>query len=170
MKNLFSAIIFFGCVSAFAHDHNNVKESRIGEYYEFDTEGTKGDRVGRQLRHCTCKTITAPFRSIRFCYRKTKHLLRAARNNAETVLMNDAAHIDGHSKIREVLDNWEMSPDTKEIIENDREAGSNCMFGLPQGAWKLLKSALHTAGFKFPRAVWRTIRSFGRGSADCAGI
>ncbi len=174
MRILMSIVLLGFSITTFAmhndKDEYGINQRRMGEYYDYDTQGTRGDRIKHNIGHGTLKVMTAPFRGIRKGYRGIKHVVNGAKNHAE-IFLTDAASIDGRrDDLRDVLEKWEHSDDLKTIMERERKKGNRFLFGLPHDAWKLLKATIYTAGFRLPRATWRGLKHAVIGTRDCIGL
>lgn len=160
-------VIVMASPSTFAH-HDKVNP---GLFYEYDTEGTRCDQAFRKIGSCTKAVIKAPFQAVEFCYDTTKSTLSRIAHEIELFLSDSRSVAGKRVELRKALADWQADPLVEEYyMEQDRNAGTNVLLGVPRGAWELLKNTLYTAGFRIPRATMRTLKSMISGTCDCATI
>lgn len=171
MKNLFSIIALLLCCGAGLAEHDHFSDKQIGEFYEFDLVGTRGDQVRRAVTYHTKQVIKAPFQAVGFCFHTASAAVSHTLKEIELFLSDSRSLTGKRRQIKEALGEWAVDPIVEGyLIEHDRDAGTNCFLGIPSAALKLLKNSLYTVGIALPRGTWRTIKSFARGTCDCARI
>lgn len=171
MKNLFRIIALLLFCGAGLAKHDHYSEKQIGEYYEFDIEGTRGDQVRRAVTYHTKQVIKAPFHAVGFVYRTTTGAVKRSLKEIELFLSDSRSVTGKRRQLKQALGEWAVDPMVEGyLIEHDRDAGSNCFLGIPSAALKLLKNSLYSVGIALPRGTWRTIKSFAQGTCDCARI
>lgn len=173
MKFNLIKIIFLSMLASplFAMEHDHIDKDRIGEYYEFDLVGTRRDKIKRELGFHSKRAFKAPFKLTATCYRHTRQGLQSALHSVE-MFLSDSRTINGNRRAyKNAVSEFEESAMVHNYYAHDLEhQDSSCMFGLPQGLWRLFKSTLYTAGFRLPRATWHTIKSIFHGTCDCLNI
>jgi hypothetical protein len=150
MKFLFG-MIWFCSLSAFAM-HGDVKESQRGEYYEFDIEGGRGDKIRREMSYHTIQIIKAPFKIVRKCVHTGKDAVRTGVHGIESFL-RDSGGIDiDDPKFRRAMSDFETQAYSYYDLDRNEERP-------PYTLGKILKNILYTAGFVLPRATWRIVKN-----------
>lgn len=149
------------------HEHE-MKKSQVGEFYEYDIEGSHSDQVKREVGYHTKQVIKAPFKFVGKCYRTSKSAIKGALHSIE-LFLSDSRSINGkRQNFKNAVSDFEGSAAFNDYYnhENDRE-GSHCMFGAPNALWKVFKNFLYTAGFVFPRETWIIMKSIFHGTCAC---
>lgn len=151
------------------HEHFTGKE--IGEYYEFDTEGTRFDQFRHAITFHTKRVVKIPFRVTRFGFHTTKNIIKRSLREIELFLSPSRSIHGRRTQLREALGEWATDPMVENyLLERDRAAGRNLLLGIPNDVATLLRNSLYSVGIRLPRSAWRTLRSFARGTFDCARI
>lgn len=156
------------CAAQISAEHDHTDKYKAGEFYEYAVEGfTKEEQVKIEARQHSKQVIKAPFKAVGKCFRGGKNLIGRMGKSIE-LFLSDSRSVNGKRReLKKAMADWEgqVTSYYDHDLENEGKA-SHCMYGLPYGAWKLLKNTLFTVGIRLPRATARTVRDFVLGTRD----
>lgn len=155
MARLFYLVIAINIILAQAlrAEYKPYKDEQIGEYYEYDLEGTPKERDRRKARYHARKTIKAPFKASRALFHVSKKTLKKTSRLIKNYLSGKKGTYKGSGDLNKALTTWEgaLGFDPRgSSAERSRHEG---MFFIPHELWRLLKYSLYVAGFRLPRAI-----------------
>lgn len=147
------AIILLFTAFGLAAEREYYKKGQIGEYYEYDVEGTPRHRAFRNHEHHLSQGIKKPVKAMI----KTGHYghmgLKRGKTLLENYLKGTAQDEHQQQKLTKALSDWETA-----LTANRQHKAPKSPPGLlyaPQEAWRLFKYSLYLAGFALPRSLKR---------------
>ncbi len=168
MKLFTIALICFSTVAWAKKDHLN--EKNLGQYYVFDTEGSKKDQIRHEIMYHSKQIIKAPFKAVGYCFRKGRYAASRSLHEIE-LFLSPSRSVHGHrEQVHQALESWSMHPEVENYLERDRDASKNILFEIPKNVAALLKNSLFAVGIRLPRAAFRTLKSFVHGAGDCTRL
>ena len=152
LRNLLLLSLFF-CGTTFAKDP--MKD--LGEYYEYDTEGSQNDQIRREVLH-GCKTVASlPFKAVKLSGRKTKKLIKSMVSEIKSLIMlHDQKH--NKKKINSALSNWENIMVHDHTLRHGNLSKKQALTYFPTKAFDTLQSILFNVGISLPISVFRSIK------------
>lgn len=146
-------IIFLAFAWGATAEHDYYKKGQIGEYYDYDVEGSPRKRVindhAYSLSHALKKPVKALDKSAHVSYRA----LKQGSSLLEKYLKGTAQDAKQQQKLAHALTDWETA-----LSANIKARATKSSPGLlyaPKEAWRLFKYSLYLAGFALPRALKR---------------
>jgi hypothetical protein len=134
------------------------KKDNIGEYYEYDLEGSAHKKARKKARYRS-KKIASSFYTKSHRVKKSRHKLRKISTLLENYLSNTHKQ-----NIHKTLNNWHQMLDLNLVNYQRRHHSSPGPLYIVRESWRLLKYSLYIAGFRLPRAVKKTLKNMLYGS------
>jgi hypothetical protein len=159
----FILLLYVGFSSGMVAGHEHIKMP-LGEFYEYDIEGDRGERIRHEISFHTKQVIKAPFKAIGWCCYTSKSGLKKMSISIEQYLGASRGMNGRREELTYAMTEWEHYVGEHPGHEGDQK---RFLFGLPEDAFAALRRILYAAGFEFPRATLQTVRRFLRGVNDC---
>jgi hypothetical protein len=169
-KALTLALVFFSwtqSLSALPH----YRPGKLGEYYEYDVEGTPKERARRRAKHRVARVIKTPIKyGARGAVLFAKAMKKSLRRLEEYLHgpMSDSER----AKLGQALTDWETAMGAYPKRHDLRKPEG--LSYVPIHAWRLFKYSLYKVGFSLPRSIKRAVKksfyhTFGGLSAHVLG-
>jgi hypothetical protein len=143
-------IIFFGAFTAQA-EYEYYKQGLIGEYYEYDVEGSPRMRSFRNKKHVVGHVVKKPFKA---SWKASKYSYAGVKRGSRLLerYLKGSAH-DEHEqqKLARALTEWETA--LAMSTEHKKSKSPQGLLYVPCESWRLFKYSLYLAGFALPRAL-----------------
>lgn len=131
-------------------DQESYKPGDIGEYYEYDNEGTPKERARRQHKQQLGRAIKKPFKGIYHGVKISKKSLGKTKNALENYLKGPLNE-DEKIKLNRALTDWEIALGSG--VFNQQAKNPQGLTYVPKEAWRLFKYSLYKLGFSLPRSL-----------------
>lgn len=159
MQKLF-AMIFIALVAAHAwSEPRHLSNKELGEYLEYDLEGSKRAIIRRELSYHTKQIIKAPFKATRWVSRRVVRGIRGAVVSVRGFFSESRSVSGRRADISRALDDWQSQlyyNDYHNLEGRDRQVS---LLAIAGDSWFLLRRSLYTAGVILPRESWRTLKA-----------
>ena len=145
------------------------KTDQIGEYYEYDIEGSAKDQALRKFRRKSKKVLMAPLKVSWRGVIRGKKTLKKTSQAVEAYLSGHKMPYAKRVNLNKALTDWEgaLNFDPNGLGEEKTKSAPGLLY-IPREAWRLLKYSLYLAGFKLPRETARKVKDMVYGTCGFA--
>ena len=145
------------------------KKNQIGEYYEYDIEGSAKDQAFRKYRRKGEKILIAPLKASWRGVIISKKALKKTSQAVEAYLSGRKAPYAQRRNLNKALTDWEgaLSFDARGR-QGEKSKSTPGLLYIPREAWRLLKYSLYLAGFKLPRKTAKKVKDMVYGTCGFA--
>lgn len=144
------------------------KADQIGEYYEYDLEGTPKERDRRKARYHARKTMMIPLKVGTGVFRVSIKAIKKTSHAVEAYLRGKKRPYTRGGDLNKALTTWEgaLRFDPRGPSSNPKRHEG--LFFIPHESWRLLKYSLYLAGFRLPRATKKVLKNMVYGTCGYA--
>jgi hypothetical protein len=170
MRSLIVALLLLALLpeQASAKKYQRYKKDQIGEYYEYDVEGSKHAQKRRKARYRAKKITFAPAKSSWHGLKNTHKIIKKTSHALEAYLRGEHQNYN-KKNLNKALTDWEgalrFEPHGHRSYKKHSSQGP---LYVPRESWRLLKYSLYQAGFRFPKAVKKTLKNMVYGTFNLA--
>jgi len=152
-KFLIAAFVMSNGASA---EYMPFKQEQIGEYYEYDIEGTPKDQALRKYRKKSTKIVISPLKASLRGARISRKALKKTFRAVEAYLSGHKKPYNHEKNLQKGLSDWETA---LSFAPKEKSKTAPGMLYIPREAWRLLKYSLYLAGFRLPRESAKMVKN-----------
>ncbi len=161
-RSILLLLIFYTNSSFAAKDF--YKREEIGQYYEYDMEGSRAHMIWHKLRGHAKSAAGVPFKSVRWSVGKA-HRSTVAMVKSVKLFLSPSHSINGRrTAIQNALDDWERHLPYNDYRHLAHRENSVALTDIASDSWLLLKKSLYNAGVVLPRESYRTLKALIKGA------
>ena len=149
IAHIFWVIALVPC-QKIAAEYMPFKKDQIGEYYEYDIEGSPRDQLFKKYRRRSKKILFTPLGI-------SRQGLGLGRKGLKKISHAVEIYLSGHKQnnINKALSDWEGA---LSFDPGEKSKSAPGLLYAPREIWRLLKYSLYLAGFRLPREVMKKIK------------
>lgn len=132
-------------------EHEYYKQGRIGEYYEYDVEGSQRRSALHKMGYQVKISLKRPAKFMWNSGKQSCRAIRVAKNMLEQYLRGATKNEEEQQKLSKALTDWESIMTNMPSLNNSKSPQG--LLYVPYESWRLFKYSLYLVGFALPRGL-----------------